>query len=398
MCTMWGYKMNGLKKFLNIVIIILGILFIGVCADMVGNKTMNTSYENLSELDQNAVGDICEVISIFDNKKGNKEVWDIKYNLRDIGCVITNDEDTFGRSYVVNVDMSGDVTAQKIEMPDNYSDISVYRLADVSPNAVSLKLYSKDKGYVTLKNKDILTIKYTENSANLNGAGSLKESYVKNTFSDTVASPDSPTADVTVGFDMNEDNIALLGLQYRIIDDMRTAKTKNDIKQLIAEYVTVRDEQEKKYPEFAEQQQRIELVDGRTQYVFYRISDLTGDDMTYFNKEKSEAINFYSAYHYLCTGKYNDDVSDFLNYKGNVYSGAVLCEILDNNKIATDWEIKLDNSSNENFRSQYTLIKDYCKKNCGEYTKEKSLDDIKREYNYEEITEMARALVKGNAE
>ena len=66
--------------------------------------------------------------------------------------------------------------------------------------------------------------------------------------------------------------------------------------------------------------------------------------------------------------------------------------------ISSDWEIKLDNSSNENFRSQYTLIKNYCDKSCGEYTKEKTLDDIKNEYNYEEITEMAKALVEGNAE
>ncbi|MBQ3692116.1 MAG: hypothetical protein II931_02190 [Clostridia bacterium] len=391
--------MNGFKKFLNVFLIIIGVVLIAVCADLVSNKVVNTSYDNLSELDRNAIGDVCEVISVFDSRKGNKEVWDIKYNLRKAGCVITAADDTLGSTYTVNVDMSGVVTAQKIEMPDSYSDIPVYRLAGVSPKALSLKSSSDNIGHTSIKNKDVLYVKYTESTADLKGAGSLKESYVKNTFSDAVASPDSPTAEVDVSFDMKDvENIALLGLQYRIIDDMKAAKSKDGIKELVAEYVIVRDAQAEMYPEFSEQQQRIELVEGRTQYVFYRISDLTGDDMTYFNKEKSEAINFYSAYHYLCTGKYNDDVSDFLNHKGNIYVGAALCEVLDNNKIATDWEIKLDNSSNANFRSQYTLIKDYCNKSCGEYTKEKTLDDIKNEYNYDEILEMAKALVKGNAE
>ena len=73
-----------------------------------------------------------------------------------------------------------------------------------------------------------------------------------------------------------------------------------------------------------------------------------------------------------------------------------MCEILEKNKIAKKWREKLDNSSNENFRSQYTLIKNYCDKNCGEY--KKSVDDIKREYNYEEIIGMARALINGSSE
>lgn len=390
--------MNGFKKFLNVFLIITGVLLIAVCADLVGNKTVNTSFENLDELDRNAIGDVCEVLSLFDSRKGNKEIWDVNYNLRDIGCVIINDEDTLGRVYAVNVDLSGNIAAQKIEMPADFSDISVYRFADVSPKNISIKFSSNNNGYVTVKNKDIIALKYTESMAKLNGAGSLKESYVKNTFNDYVDSPDRPTADITVSFDMEEENIALLGLQYRIIDDMRAAKSKNDLKELVADYVIVRDAQENMYPEFAEQRQKIELAEGVPQYVFYKISDLSGDDMTYFNKKKSESITFYSAYHYLCTGKYNDDVSEFLNRKGNVYTGAALCEILGSHNISSDWEIKLDNSSNENFRSQYTLIKNYCDKSCGEYTKEKTLDDIKNEYNYEEITEMAKALVEGNAE
>ena len=389
--------MNGFKKFLNVFLIVIGVVLIGICADLVCNKTINTSFENLGEVDQNAIGDVCEVISLFDSRKGNKDIWDANYNLRKVGCVIVNRQDAFGRIYAVNVDLSGNVSAQKIEMPSEYGNISVYRFADVAPKNISLRFSSNDSGYVTIKNKDILTVGYTENTAKLNGAGSLKETYVKNTFNDFVESPDRPTAEITVGFDMDEENIALLGLQYRIIDDMRAARNKSELRELIANYVIVRDTQDKMYPEFAEQRQKIELAEGIPQYVFYSVSDLNGDDMTYFNKEKSQAINFYSAYHYLCTGRYNDDVSEFLNHKGNIYSGSALCEILGNHNISSDWEINLDNSSNENFRSQYTLIKNYCTKSCGEYM-DKTLDDVKSEYNYEEIMGMARALVKGDAE
>lgn len=388
--------MNGFKKFLNVFLIIIGVVLIIFCADLVINKTSDTSFENLDELDQKAVTEVCEILSLFDSRKGNKEIWDTNYNPRKLGCVLVSESSN--RAYVINFDVSGNPFTQKIQMPDDYSKILVYRLANLSADNLSLRFSSDTLGYVNIKNRDILYIKYNDNSASLNGAGSLKESYVKNTFSEALESPDSPTAEVSESFTIDEENIALTGLQFRIIDEMRNASSKKELNELIAEYVIVRDYQENMYPEFAEQQQKIELVDGRCQYVFYEISDLTGDDMTYFNKEKSDELNFYSAYHYLCTGKYNDDVSEFLDYKGNVYVGAVLCELLDNNKIDSEWEYKLDNSSNADFRSQYTIIKKYCKKYCGEYTKDKTIDSIKAAYSYDEIMEMAKALVKGNAE
>ncbi len=388
--------MNGLKKIFNVLLILIGVVLIVLCVDLVTNKAVNTSFENLEELDQNAVSDVCDIVSLFDSRKGNKQIWDVNYNPRKQGCIVVSQ--STGRAYAINLDMSGYAYTQKIEMPDDYSDIMLYRFSSFSPRSIALRFSNDSLGYIEIKNEDIMYIKYNENMVNLNGNSSLKETYVKQTFQDAMESPDRPVAENTMSFAMDEENIALTGLQYRIIDDMRNVGSKNELNELVAEYVIIRDYQQRLYPEFSDYQQRVELNEGRAQYVFYKISDLTGDDMSYFNKPKSEEITFYSAYHYLCTGKYNDDVSEFLDHKGNVYVGAVLCEILDNNRISSEWEYKLDNSSNADFRSQYTLIQNYCKKRCGEYTKDKTVDSIKTAYNYEEILEMAKALVKGNAE
>ena len=387
-----GVEMDTLKKVLNIVLIIAGIVFIVICGDFVSNRIVNTSFDKLEKLDQNAIDEMCQIISLFDDESGNNDVWDKNYNLRKIGCVIKNENALLnGRTYAVNVDLSKFPSAQKIEMPDKYSDIPVYRIS-----LIKAEILDAEENSVMLGGIERVYTTYNESSVLFKGAGSLEEQYVKSTFEKSLETPDSPSKDISVSFEMDEDNIALTGLQYRIIDEMMNASSKDTLNELIAEYVAVRDYQAKMYPDFADQQQRIELIWGREQYVFYNISALIDHNMTYFNKEESEAINFYSAYHYLCTGHYNDDVSEFLDYKGSVYTGSALCEILEKNKIAKKWREKLDNSSNENFRSQYTLIKNYCDKNCGEY--KKSVDDIKREYNYEEIIGMARALINGSSE
>ena len=385
--------MNGIKKFVNFIMILIGVALIIVCADLVVNKTVNTSYKSLEELDQKAIEDVCEVIALFDSRKGNKEVWNNNYNPKQMGCVLVSNET--GRAYAVNYNASGHIFTQKMELPDDYSNIMVYRFSHISPLALKLRFAEENIGHIKYNDANLLYIQYDANAVELNGANSLKDQYVKTSFADALESPDMPKADEPASFKIDEENIALTGLQYRIIDDMRMVSSRKELNELVAEYVMVRDYQDSLYPEFKNYKERVELGDGRVQFVFYKISDLTGGDMSYFNKSKSDEINFYSAYHYLCIGKYNDNITDFLNYKGNVYTGAALCEILDENKISSDWTYKLDNSSNADFRSQYTLIKKYCQKNCGELSKDKTVDNIKDAYNYDEIMAMAKALVSG---
>ncbi len=388
--------MNFLKKMLNVFLIIIGIVLIVLCIDVVSNKLTNNTFDDLSSLDREALEEICEIDSLFDSRKGNDDIWDIKYNLADVGCVISRKYGLLkGYSYAVNVDFSSNIFAQKIEMPNEYDDISVYRFSFLAPQTLALMTSKNDEEYISIGGENLYSVKYSTSSVKYNGSGSLEEAYVKSTFEAAVETEDCPAAEVSVSYDLSEENIALTGLQYRIIDDMLHAKNIDDLNELIAEYVIVREYQSEKYPEFANQQERIELVDGRSQHVFYKISSMIHHDITYFNKDKADAITFYSAYYYLCTGRYNSDVSEYFDYTGNIYVGAALCEIIDENGLCANWEKKLDNSTNSDFTSEYTIIKNYCGGACGDYS-DKTVEDIMEEYGYDEILNMAKALVEGN--
>ena len=56
-----------------------------------------------------------------------------------------------------------------------------------------------------------------------------------------------------------------------------------------------------------------------------------------------------------------------------------------------NWRKKLDNSSDNAFVSEYTLIKDYC---SSKSYSDMTLENIQRSYNYEEVLSMAKALVQ----
>ena len=387
--------MKVIKKIFNVLLILIGIMFIVLCADIIVNKTVKTDFDSLSATDRQAIAEICDIVALFDDKKGNSDIWDINYNLYKTGCVIAREHGSLrGRCYLINADANDKIFAQNIKLPDDYDDISVCRFSFCTPGFLELFNPSLKEGFISVNGRYTYYSKYDVSTVKYNGTGSLEESFVKNTFAAALDSPDQPQSIYNTSFSLDEENIALTGLQYRIIDDLLAADVSDDIDELLFEYVTVREYQYSLHPDYTETQEHIELAEGRVQHIFYNISTYTGRNITYFNKEKTDSITFYSAYHYLCTGLYNSDVSEYFDHTGNVYIGAALCEVLRDFDLCKNWEKKLDNSTNTDFTCQYYLIKDYCNKHCTE--SKATLDDIKRAYNYNEILSMAKALVEGN--
>lgn len=387
--------MNFFKKLLNIFLIIIGVLLIAFCADLALNKTFKTSFEELSEVDRQALSQVGDVINLFDEEEGNEDIWNSNYNLAQGGYIISRTYGSVkGTSYVINVDLTENIFAQKIEMPSEYDDILVFRLSASAPQAISLYAPSNDNIMINVNGEEIYSLKYSSTTVSHNGSDSFEESYVRGTFETMVQTADCPTVDIEEDFSLTEENVALTGLQYRILDDLREAKDSEEIKELVAEYVIVREYQLKDNAEFARQQEEVELVQGCPQYVFYNISGELGHNQTYFNRSKSNDIDFYSAYYYICTGQYQSDPLEYFTERGNAYVGAALCEIIENKNIVLDWSSLLDESTDDEFISQYYLIKAYYARACERYSK-KTIEDIQKEYNYDEILNMAKALVDG---
>lgn len=384
--------MNALKKILNVLLILIGVVLIVVCADLVLNKTVKTDYGSLSDADQEALKQIADVVVLFDDEYGNSDIWNESYNPNDNGCIITRKYGFVkGTSYVINADLSGNVFAQKIDMGEDYENVEVYRLACCTPQTIGMYFSSADNAAVTIDGEELFAMNYTSAVV----SADLEQNFVKTSFKQDVQTADYPTADIEVDFNLNSKNIALTGLQYRIIDDLRDASSIEEIKELIAEYVIVREYQLSGTPKLALQQEKAELAEGCPQYVLYSVSSETGNDFTYFDKTSSNSIDFYSAFYYICSGQYSADTQTYFNETGNMYVGAALCEILDEKAIIPNWRELLDSSTEDNFVSQYSLLKAYFETSCGEYSG-KSINDIQREYSFEEISSMAAVLIQND--
>lgn len=385
--------MNTMKRILNIVLILIGVILIVVCTDLITNRTLKTDYSSLSDVDKTALDQIASVVALFDEDDGNEDIWSKNYNPTDNGCIITRKLGFLkGTSYVINEDLSGNIFAQKIDMGEEYDDVTVYRLAGCTPQTLKMYISSEDNGVIKVGDKQLFSMEYTSSVAYGPGVG-LEENFVKTSFKDDIQTSDFPEYNVDVDFSFNSRNIALTGLQYRIIDDLRDEVNAEEIKELIAEYVTVREYQLSGTPKLALQQEKIELALGCPQYVLYCVSGETGSNITYFNRNTSNSIDFYSAFHYICTGQYSNDLQEYFNEAGNVQVGAALCEILDKKAFVPNWREMLDSSTEDNLVTQYSLLKEYCDSNCQEYMG-KSINEIQRAYSFEEISSMSDLLIK----
>ena len=81
--------MNALKKIGNIILILLGVVLILICADLLTNKSMNKTFDSLSEPDRTAITVVCDAIVIFDSDMGNEDVWNTSsYNPADTGFAV----------------------------------------------------------------------------------------------------------------------------------------------------------------------------------------------------------------------------------------------------------------------------------------------------------------------
>ena len=377
-----------MKKLFNLILIILGVVLIVVCVDLTTNKLLKTDYNDLDVSDREAIAELCDMTELFRERSGCEEVWIDEYNLRNYKAVITRRFGFLkGYTYAVNMTASRNIFAQQIIMPEEYSDIAVYRFAYLTPFTFSLA-GNDDGGFTDVNGERVYASVFDTQLVKYNGAGSLEEQYAKHTFFDAVESLDVPEKD-DVHFEISEENVALTGLQYRILDDMMAEDSPEKLKELIREYVAVREYQNERDTEFAKYREQCEASEGCAQFAFYNISDLIGHGMTYFNKDRSDPITFYSAYYYLCTGRYNSDISDFFDKTGIAYEGAALCSVIADNELYENWQLRVD--AGDDTVAPYTLLKRRCERSFG--STDKSIDDIKRMYNYEEIISMARTLV-----
>ena len=128
-----------MKKFFNIILIILGVALIGVCVDLTTNKLAKTDYNSLDAVDREAIAELCGMTELFKDRRGCSDVWSENYNLRDYKAVVTRKLGIIkGTTYAVNLNVSKNIFAQQIIMPDEYSDIAVYRFAYFTPFTFSL--------------------------------------------------------------------------------------------------------------------------------------------------------------------------------------------------------------------------------------------------------------------
>ncbi len=378
--------MRVLKKILNILIIVIGVVFIAFCVDLVLNKAVNTSNDKLSEDDQAAVQQISNIVALLDER--GDTIWDSGSDLADNAYVVYKSHGFLkGSVYVINADLSGNIFAQEITASDN-STVKVYRLSYAAPQTLKLLFAAEEETTVTIGGTDMYAVRYTSDTISDYGTGSLEETFCKGIFERYIM-PLEEIADESAA--LTAEDAALIGLEYEVIDDMLSCESVTELNEYIAYYVTLRCDRTETgdTAQLAEEQQETQY--GSAQYFWYAISQQLGHNYTYFNRVIPDDINFYSAYYYVFSDGYSGDVETYFSQTSRTNTGAALCEVLSKNIVAS-WGSRLgQKSGDDSCVSQFDLLCEYCDAYCQSYTGI-TVEELKEKYGYKNLLDISGSL------
>ncbi|CAM4242103.1 hypothetical protein LIBO111022_12240 [Listeria booriae] len=404
------------KKWIRVVLIVLGGFLILLISMTIINKTYHTSYDKMDATNQAFFAQLNKLYS--DTKKD--ALWQGDQLDRnptifvEKGDILNFSQDTINgirkNAYAVGVKgLEGKWYAQKIKMPDSYNMPEVYRLAITTPgiwetwNPIgNFSSSSLDETGKTIRSNMqlgdssyVFFFKYgTTNIENpIKASQSAIPFFTHEAFHYTQQYNWHATDGNIDVISKDESWYSLLGLQYSVLDSLMVATEKQDkyaITRALANYIVVSDARREQYPTDYEGEKEQETIEGTATYVGIKASSITGGKPEKLRLLEGARRESDRKFMVLFEGMAYDP-SFVSEIKWNRYdSGALLSVALDqvDDKL---WQDIFNKKASG--KQPYTLDDELHRlPNLGTPN---TLEQIKKTYDFEHIQELSKQIVKG---
>lgn len=346
------------KKTFLIIGSILLILFLGVLGIVVKNKCFSLEYRQLNDTDKKMLAEYDRLY----REMLAKELW-ADFDLADTP-VLAVSKDSLD-TYLINPKVSpNNLLSQKIAMPEEFQLQSVYRIAAVAPQVLTIRL---DVGsnfntigttYSVLEN-DVYYVKYDNKKSleQLNTSSHFAPFLVHEAFHyymqnewKIVETPQST---------LSGDDIALLKEQYRILDEINTElqsqKSQEKLISYAKQYLDAATKRLENNREYVLSEFSRETAEGTAQYLTIKASRAVGYDygIMYFDNVTNVPLS--DVFSQIDAGNFSVDyLYDQMPYQ----TGALLCLLFDELDIP-DWQKKLNTQTLDQPINLYDILQDH---------------------------------------
>ncbi|MEG2484389.1 MAG: hypothetical protein RSB51_02845 [Clostridia bacterium] len=357
-----------MDKGFKILKILVGILIVCIAWDFLANKLFKRDFADISDTDKAMFNELSKVFSVY--KNSTEEIWST-FKLNEMPVILSGSS-----PYIINLDeLKGKGYVQKIEMPAELNLPTVYRLCNYTPNLYKLFFFNTS-GEIEIKEKTVPYIKYNENSFKVSTAS---KEYFTNFLNAKVFSSymqkEYASSKGIKKYPKDVENYALLALEYTLLDKIDNEKNIDSLNTLLKEYVTVRSERIRKFPQLKEEE-KLEDIYGSQMYVAGKVNEKLNRPLKEYNTLK--IIDKYTSHINSKEGRKYFTLDSFSD------TGNILANTLD--KLNIDWKKDLNKTEG---KTMFACIAEHVGS-----MQNISLDSIKEKYKFYQIEERTKRAIK----
>ncbi|MDT2813337.1 hypothetical protein [Vagococcus carniphilus] len=374
-----------MDKRTKIGFLLLCVVFIIFIGPIVGNKLIKTSVSSLDKTDRQMITDMTTFNqSLIDNG----EIWP-NFNVTDYPIIAINQSKWLNRFYAFNFKKTSTIGSKELTQSNQNISVSVNRYASTYPQVIPLNLaignFSTTGSRKTIdQNKPVFFIKYNQDNFKAMPPSNQFIIFTMHEAFHFYAQKNWPDGHPNQ-IDLTIDDLALLGLSYKLLDKLNQPNIKNDeVLSLLQEYVEVYEERQKMNPDYLKEEAKKEVIESTASYVGRQSGKRINKKYDILEFENGGKPTFYEVFQAMGNGEFGTDfLIDFSLYN----TGNVLANSLD--KInEQQWKEHLNQNTKEKSISFYDLVKTY----VNDSIHQKPLEKIKVENDFNKIQEEASQL------
>ncbi|MGG4443628.1 hypothetical protein [Brevibacillus fortis] len=387
-----------MKKRNKIALVSLVAIVGLVLVFIVMNKTVQTEFESLNETDKQMLTELSTIYKHFE--QSSDQLWNEEYDFRTLPLLLvhTNKDRGFFRkeAFAVNVkQFENSMFATEIKVPESFGLPKVYRVSRFDPSTISAWM---PFNFATLEMDDTEAMYYKYHPKMFSdpelyfdfSSFLLHESF--HIFKQKKWTYDADGAEFIDNYPVTEENYALMGLEFKLLDQAMATNDTDTIKQHLREWAIVRNYRYQKWPQLVGET-KTEAIEGSARYIEYRYSELTGGKLTVLaTKEAPYHVTFR---HVLDVSANGQLTPRYLVRSIRYETGSALELLMD--KAAIPWKAAVEDHPQKPGQTQYEIVKSYFNIQDSSSV-EKEIESIKSKYGYEALLEQGAKIVKWNKE
>lgn len=381
-----------LKLSLFAVIIIWIAILLG---SIILNKSYHTKFDSLDKVDQQMLQELSIIYKSFETS--SNKLWDEKYHFEKQPLILIRTNKDRGlirkEAYALNVEgIENSIFAKEIQIPKSLHLPKIYRLSRFDVRTLST-WFPSNFGTVNMKNNKIFYFKYHPNMLSNPDlyfdfpSFLLHESF--HTYKQKDWLYDANGEEHIENYPINKENYALMGLEFKLLDQAMRDKNPETIKQNLHDWTLVRKYRYHKWPQLIGET-KTEAIEGSARYIEYRYSNLTGGNLTVLaTKQAPYHITFLEAFNFIANGQGASPA--FLERPIRYETGSALELLMDQANIP--WKEMIEDNPMKRGKTQYEILTSYFK--VDDVTNlENKIKEIKESNDYQTLLEQGEKITQ----